>query len=123
MRHGALLLVGLLLWAGAALAQQPAGGPQVLPAISAPTVPAPPVPVQAEKLTTFDYRAADVHWIDGRWQLHAGGVLIKDFGHREQDAREALRILRNLRLTQHGTIGTPRPIMEYWLASGQAPHG
>jgi hypothetical protein len=69
----------------------------------------------------FNPDGLDVKWLEGRWHLTAGGVVLKDFGRREQDAREALRILRDLRVNQRGEVGTPRPIMEYWLADGQAP--
>jgi hypothetical protein len=74
-----------------------------------------------ENLVTFDYRRAELRWSDQRWELMADGVLLKDFGRREADAREALRVIQNLGLTQRGTVGTPRPIMEYWLADGMPP--
>jgi hypothetical protein len=35
----------------------------------------------------------------------------------------ALRLLRDLHLTQVGRVGTPQPIMEYWLSDGKAPQG
>jgi hypothetical protein len=84
-----------------------------------PTVPddAPPV----EQLTRFDYRLATLDWDGKRWQLRAGTVLLKDFGTHEAEAREALRIVRTLCLTQRGTVGSPQPVMEYWLAEGHAP--
>jgi hypothetical protein len=78
---------------------------------------------RAEHLVPFDYRTAEVRWIDNRWQLLSGGVWLKDFGKREADAREALRLIRDLRLSQRGTVGSPRPVMEYWLAEGLAPRG
>jgi hypothetical protein len=74
-----------------------------------------------QSVSTFDYRLAEVRWNDHRWELWAGEVFLKDFGRREADARQALRLIQNFRLTQHGTIGTPRPVMEYWLADGKAP--
>lgn len=81
-----------------------------------------PLPV-GENLLTFDDRLAEVQWNDGRWQLWASGILLKDFGRHEADARQALRLVHELRLTQLGSVGTPRPVMEYWLAEGQAPRG
>ncbi len=77
----------------------------------------------AENLITFDPRTVELHWVDNRWHLHAGGIFLKDFGRREADAREALRLVRDLQLTQLGSVGTPQPVMEYWLANGQAPQG
>ena len=44
-------------------------------------------------------------------------------GRHETEAREALRLLRELRLNQRGTVGSPRPVMEYWLTDGRAPQG
>src|SRR5262249_10882345 len=33
------------------------------------------------------------------------------------------RLIRDLRLTEYGTVGEPAPVMEYWLSAGQAPQG
>src|SRR5262245_4757096 len=74
-----------------------------------------------EQLTGFDPESAEVRWQDNRWQILAEGVCLKDFGRREAEAREALRLIRALSLNQRGTVGTPQPVMEYWLSSGQAP--
>ncbi len=108
MRRPVLLGVVLLCCAGPALAQDP-------PAAEAAAAP--------EALLSFDTSQADVQWQNGRWQLVAGGVVLKDFGRQEADARQALRLVQDLRLNQVGTVGKPRPVMEYWLADGQAPRG
>jgi hypothetical protein len=55
--------------------------------------------------------------------MTAGGVALKDFGPREAEARQALRLIRDLHLTQYGTVGGPEPVMEYWLSDGHAPQG
>jgi hypothetical protein len=89
---------------------KPAGSPSIAPS-------------PQESLRTFDYRHAAVEWADDRWQLKAAGVLLKDFGRHEAEARQALRVLQELHLTQMGAVGTPLPIMEYWLADGHAPQG
>lgn len=80
-----------------------------------------PVVPQIENVTTFDNRVLDLRWQNGRWDLVAGPVALKDFGKRQADAQEALQILRELGVNQRGTIGTPSPVMEYWLVDGQAP--
>ncbi len=80
---------------------------------------APPV----EQLTTFDHRRAELERIDNRWQLRAGEISLKDFGNHEKEAREALHLIRELKLTQHGAVGAPLPVMEYWLSDGHAPEG
>jgi hypothetical protein len=64
-----------------------------------------------------------VAWQDGAWQIVVDGKLLKDFGRRQTDCRAGLRLIRDLGLSQMGTIGSARPIMEYWLAQGRAPLG
>jgi len=71
-----------------------------------------------EHLLRFDPQAAEIRWVDNHWQLQAGGIWLKDF-RRDTDAREALRIIRELNVNERGTLGTPQPILEYWLSNGQ----
>jgi hypothetical protein len=87
--------------------------------------PAAPVPVQiqAENLQSFNPKDLQVVWANRRWLLTSGGEVVKDFGTHEQEARQALYVIRELGLNQHGVVGAPTPVMEYWLADGQAPHG
>jgi hypothetical protein len=110
----------------------PAGGLEVRVGERAPTYLAgkdvPPeqpraTPPMREALLTFDPQRADVVWSQNHWQLVVDGQVLKDFGRREVEARVALRVLRDLHLTQHGAIGSPHPVMEYWLSDGRAPHG
>jgi hypothetical protein len=75
----------------------------------------------AENLIRFDERLVDLQWVNSHWQLAVGGAVLKDFGRFEAEAREALRLIHDLGLNQMGTVGTPRPVMEYWLADGHAP--
>lgn len=74
------------------------------------------------RLTAFDPRQAELRQIHGRWVILANGLALKDFALREADARAALKVIRALKLTHHGTIGTPEPVMEYWLSEGHAPY-
>src|SRR5262249_26249878 len=66
-----------------------------------------PAPPLREALLTFDPQRADVVWSQNHWQLVVDGQVLKDFGRREVEARVALRVLRDLHLTQHGAIGSP----------------
>lgn len=75
----------------------------------------------ASPLLSLDPQRAEVRWETDRWQLWAGAAQLKDFGHNEALAREALALIRDLRLTQRGCLGSPVPVMEYWLSNGQAP--
>jgi hypothetical protein len=70
----------------------------------------------------FDPSAAEVKHEDRRWVLSAGNVVLKDFGTREQDAHDALHLIHEMRLDEMGKVGTPAPVMEYWLSKGDAPH-
>jgi hypothetical protein len=75
-----------------------------------------------EALTTFDPDSLELSWKDGHWSLMAAGVVLKDFGRREEEqARQAWHLIRELRLNQRGTVGAPRPVLEYWLADGRPP--
>jgi hypothetical protein len=129
MRRLVFGLLAAALAAGSAHGQLPggpvrAGPPEAPPMTQAPFVPAPATAhataPAAPGLRTFDPLSTDVKRVDGRWVLLVDGAVLKDFGPREADAREALAIIRGLRLNQHGTIGTP-PVMEYWLVDGHAP--
>jgi hypothetical protein len=95
------------------------------PAPAQPPAEAPPVaePAPREDLVSFDPREAQLDWNDRRWQVVADGHVLKDFGRRENEARQALRLIQDLGLTQRGTVGAPAPVMEYWLASGAGPTG
>jgi len=128
MRRNAWLLLALPLCVAPVSAQTPdsPSHAQVIRSLPDSQQLAAPAPTRGpgpENLVTFDYRQAELRWIDQRWQLVAGNVWLKDFGRREADARAALRTIQSLHLTQRGTVGSPLPVMEYWLADGAAPHG
>jgi hypothetical protein len=129
MRTAALALLAAALYGGTAHAQ----GPQ--PLLGAPlhgpgVTPAPFVPMAAAQLPvaapapfslrTFDPLKTEIRHLDNRWVLLADGAVLKEFAGREADAREALHVIRTLKLNQHGTVGSP-PVMEYWLSDGHAP--
>jgi hypothetical protein len=94
-----------------ALAQpfSPAQAPPALP--DARVAPSP-------GLRRFDNSSLQVRQVDGRWQLWAANLMLKDFGPAEREANEALQVFRDLRVTAHGSVGST---FEYWLVDGQAP--
>ena len=117
MRCDILLTLALIL---------PSRGPSAIPAANAPPLPTAPLAATAatpEHVTTFDNTLARVDWSPEGWRVVAGGVTLKEFGRRESDARLALRLIRELRLNQHGIIGAPAPLLEYWLSDGMPPRG
>ncbi len=74
-----------------------------------------------ENLVTFDPLTARLERREDHWFVTAGDGLIKDCGRREEDARLVWRLLGQLGLSQRGVVGGNQPIMEYWLAAGEAP--
>jgi hypothetical protein len=73
------------------------------------------------RVTKFDPFAVDVHREGAHWQLRAGRIVLKDFGEYRDRAYEARRLIAELNLDEHGVIGSPEPVMEYWLTKGQSP--
>jgi hypothetical protein len=130
MRRHAFGLLAAACLVGTAHGQLPggpvlAGPPPVPPSTQAPFVPSGSAQLRTSvpatpHLRTFDCLSTEIKRVDNRWVLLADGAVLKEFGPREADAREALAIIRALKLNQHGTIGTP-PVMEYWLTDGHAP--
>src|SRR5439155_18226025 len=82
-----------------------------------------PQPRDEEKLVRFDPQRLDLAWNERGYQLTARDVMLKDFGRRDVEAREVLRVVRDLGLNQRGTVGAPTPVLEYWLRDGKAPQG
>ncbi len=102
-----------------AVTQRPAAPtPPAAPAVPAKTPAAP-----AETIRSFDADHAFADWSFQGWKVSADGATIKDFGRSESDARQALRLIRDLRLNQRGVIGGPTPSVEYWLSDGKPPQG
>jgi hypothetical protein len=132
MRGDILLTVAMVLSQHADPAPSPRPAvpptPQPVPT-AAPPAAAPktsettqPAPASApERVVAFDAERAALDWAGGDWHLVADGATLKDFGRRESEGRQALRLIRELRLNQRGTIGGPTPSLEYWLSDGQAP--
>src|SRR5437879_20549 len=108
-------LTAILACCQSVLAQTPTGPPKA-------ALQHPPEAIH-QNVVTFDLQRVELQWVDKHWQIVAGDMLLKDFGAREAEARQALQTIQELRLNQLGTVGAPRPIMEYWLSDGQPPHG
>lgn len=128
MRPWSLLVLLVVCGNGALLAWQPQSaqhGASLNPAEaaqgmrSAASVPLP----RPEIGIWFDPAKVQVEWSNRRWLLVHEGEMLKDFGAREQEARQALRIIQEFGLNQYVVIGTPTPVMEYWLVDGKAPQG
>src|SRR6266700_1253850 len=79
----------------------PVATPKTPEPTQSPKAPAPSDAAPTERLTTFDATSADLDWSFQGWRLLADGAALKDFGRSEGEARQALRLIRELRLNQH----------------------
>jgi hypothetical protein len=111
-------------WLGGVTPAPGTGGVPMAPGLPpGPTLKPPQATPSPEKTITFNTEQAELRWQDNRWQLVAGTAFLKDFGRQEAEGRQVLRVIRDLHLNTLTTLGSPRPIMEYWLSQGQAPRG
>jgi len=78
-------------------------------------------PPQPENKFPINPTDVSLKRVNGSWQLWAGQRLLRDFGDRELDARDALRVYHDLRPTEWVTIGSPKPVVEYGLVNGRPP--
>jgi hypothetical protein len=76
-----------------------------------------------EELRPIDPSTLNAREIEGRWVVTAGREVVKDFGADRASAHETARILRELRITQVGTVPGSRPELLYGLVDGKAPRG
>jgi hypothetical protein len=89
----------------------------------AQTQTAAPAEALVENVRHFEPSEVRLAWNNRRWQLVYRNEVLKDFGFHQQPAWQALRLIQELKINEHGTVGAPQPVMEYWLANGQAPNG
>lgn len=82
-----------------------------------------PQPVLLPAPIAFNPLHAELEYGAEGWRLVSHGRLIKEFGTDESLAQQCSDIIRDFKLTQRGVIGTPRPVIEYWLSRDRAPRG
>jgi hypothetical protein len=58
-----------------------------------------------------------------QWKLCQGDYCLANFGMRENDAREALRVVQHYHFTEKCWVGEPTPASTYYLVGGQPPRG
>lgn len=93
-----------------------AGEPGRLPVSLTPEVTLP----QKETLARIDPNNLSVRRANDRWVVTNGTSVVRDFGTSRDDAEEFVRVLRELRPTEWGSVGTSRVVVEYALTSGAA---
>lgn len=92
------------------------GEPTLLPSHLQPEVTLP----QKETLARIDPNGMSARRTGDRWSVVNGFVTVRDFGSDQAAAEEFVKVLRDLRPTDWGTVGTARVVVEYGLTSGAA---
>jgi hypothetical protein len=80
-------------------------------------------PVTGNPMVHFDWRQAAVRCEKLDWQLVADGQVLAHFGSRELEARQALRAVQALHLTERCQVGDPAPVLTFFLSNGEPAHG
>jgi hypothetical protein len=128
-------VVAVLLAALPAAAQTPPGEPRRLPFPTGQATPAEATPPEGqrtgpkpdpsvvlprpEQLAKIDAGLLVVRFQGGGSQLWCGPALVRDFGTDGRAAQDTVTVLRALRPTEWGGIGSPRPVVEYGLRNGE----
>lgn len=76
-----------------------------------------------EDIINFNYQNAQVISTNGRWKVAADKMWLLDFAANQQQANQALQIIRHYRLNQQCFVGRPQASMKYYLTNGKAPVG
>ncbi len=61
--------------------------------------------------------------VGGSWKIVEGSRWLMDFGAKEGDARESLKVIKHYGMNSHCFVGRPNAPFEYWLVGGSAPAG
>jgi hypothetical protein len=80
-------------------------------------------PVTGNLMVLFDWRQAAVRCEKLDWQVVADGQVLAHFGGRELEARQALRAMQTLHLSERCQVGDPTPVLTFFLSNGEPAHG
>jgi len=80
-------------------------------------------PVTGNPIVQFDWRQAAVRCEKLDWQVVADGQVLAHFGSRELEARQALRAIQTLHLTERCQVGDPTPVLTFFLSNREPAHG
>jgi hypothetical protein len=84
---------------------------------------APPVAGVSEDCVDFNPVTAQLAQVQGRWKIVDGSHWVFDFGNKQGEGRDALRVIKHYGVNQSCYVGRPGPSFEYLLVSGRAPMG
>ena len=91
------------------------------PAVIIPGVVIPVKP--KEDCISFNPNNLEVVNIGGNWKIVEGSHWLLDFGNKEGDARDSLKVIKFYGMDSHCFVGRPNASFEYWLVNGTAPAG
>ena len=80
-------------------------------------------PVTGNAMVHFDWRHATVRCQNFDWQVVADGQVLAQFGSRELEARQALRAMQTLQLTDRCQVGNAAPALTFFFSNGEPAHG
>ena len=82
-------------------------------------------PVTGNAMIKFDCRQAAVRCQNFDWQVVSEGHVLAQFGSHELEARQALRAIQTLQLTERFQVGeaAPGPALTFFLSNGEPAHG
>lgn len=95
------------------------------PRVTVPARPLKPLPVRAlqEDCLSFNPANITVAQVNNRWKIADGSHWMFDFAGKQDEARQAHRILRHYGMNQTCYVGRPQPSFTYLLRDGVASSG
>ena len=89
-----------------------------------PVEPVRPIgPESREDCLPMNPNALAVKNINGSWKIVSGSEWLFDFGNKQDEAAQSLKIIRRYDMNQVCYIGRPGPSFQYLLSNGRAPSG
>ncbi len=77
-----------------------------------------PLP-QAERKIPISAMDVQAKRVEGGWEVWAGTRQLRNVGNNEANARDVVRVFRDLHPTEWVTVGGARPVVEYGLTNGR----
>jgi hypothetical protein len=110
-------------WTRVGALPEPAQAAPVMPLKPMPSQVVMPAPVLQEDCIAFNPANITVTQANNRWKIAEGSHWLFDFEGRQDEARQALRVLRHYGMNQTCYVGRPQPALTYMLANGAVPAG
>jgi hypothetical protein len=76
-----------------------------------------------EDIIRFNNQNVQVVNIGGHWKVTSGNMWLLDFGTNQDQANQALQVIKSYHLNEQCFVGRPNPPMQYFLADDTAPSG